>query len=153
MNQEHQRIFDRVHEIATIAGFNLHTVEEGHPMAGLPAAGFDLGGGRSQRVFIRPAGTTPDGHDVVTFVSPCLHVKTGFLSGISREQALDLLQRNENLYFARFGIWRLDKADMIVASCDQILDTMEAQEFAALVQSVAVAADAYEREHSKEDLF
>ena len=153
MSDDHQRIFDRLGEIAAIAGFNLHTVEEGHPLAGLPAAGFDLGGGRSQRVFIRPAGATPDGHDVVTFVSPCLLVKTGFLAGLSKDQAVDLLLRNENLYFARFGVWRMAKADMIVVSCDQILDTMEPQEFSSLVQSVAVAADAYEQEHGKEDVF
>ena len=146
-----KEIFRRVGEIATMAGIQLHEVEKGHPLAGLPAAGFNMPGNRSQRVFIRPAAEQEDGNTIITFVSPCLWVKTGFLKGMSKAQAIDLLTRNEDLYFARYGIWRMDGGDMVVASADQILETMESEEFSALVQNVAMAADAYEAEHGGDD--
>jgi hypothetical protein len=112
--------------------------------------GFNLPGNRSQNVFVRHTGQTPAGKQIVTFYSPCLVVKKGLLSGISKDQAIALLRRNENVMFARFGMWEDDKRSMIVASVDHILETLDPEEFEATAWYVAYAADAYEQEHGQD---
>jgi hypothetical protein len=83
---------------------------------------------------------------VVTFFSPAAVVKSGLFKGISKEQAIDLLVKNEQILFARYGVWPQDGQHMIVASVDHILDSLDPEEFEAHVWHVAFAADAYEKE-------
>jgi len=136
-------VLSKIKEIATIAGMKAGIDDDRECVV----TGFQFPDGRSQGVYIRHAGQAAEGKDVITFFSPALPLKRGFMSGMSKERAIDLLIRNENMLFARFGLWRADKADMIVVSVDQLLDTMDPDEFMAHTAHVAMAADAYEKEH------
>ena len=139
--QHQMDVLNSVREVATLAGLKT-TIDEQRMCV---VCGFCLPNGRTQQVYIRYGGATGEGKDVVTFFSPCLVVKNGFMSGISKSMALELLARNEQILFARFGIWRSGDADLIVASADQLLDTMDPEEFASLASFVAVNADSFEQ--------
>ena len=118
--------------------------------------GFEVGDGRSQRVFVRPTGSTPDGKTVVTISSPAHLQSKGWFSSFSREDAINLLRLNENTFFARYGIQdagSVSKEMMIVASSDVILETLDAEELRAHAHFVSHAADAYEKKMSKADDF
>lgn len=141
-------VLKQVSQVAALAGLKGHIDER----AGHFAMGFGLPNNRTQRVFIRPTAKTPSGQPVVTFFSPCMVIQKGFLSGFSKDRAIDLLRRNENLLFARFGIWESDQESLVVASVDHILGTLDAEEFKASAWYVAFAADGYEQEH-KQDKF
>jgi len=144
MDQGKMRNLEKIAEIAALCGIRGEIDEENECFS----AACRFGDGRTQRVFIRQMITTPNGDDVATFFSPARIVKKGVLrGGLSKEDALDLLARNENALFARFGIWSNRQSDMVVASVDAILDTLDTKEFEAHIMSVAVLADQYEEEH------
>ena len=105
---------------------------------------FNTGNGRSQTVYVRETGTTPDKHHIITLFSPAVIMKKGFFAGISKDQAIGLLRLNESSYFARFGIWETDTKSMIVASCDLVLDNLEPDALKVQAYYVAYAADKYE---------
>jgi hypothetical protein len=140
------KVLERVGDIATLAGFKGRIDDErAHFALGL---GFD--NGRSQMVYVRDVSRSPE-RQIITVFSPCLVRKKGFWNGVSKELAIQLLRRNETVHFARYGIWGFEKEDMIVASIDHLLETLDPPEFEASVFHVAVAADALEREHGQDD--
>ena len=132
----------------------LKQVESVAAMAGLRGAideaqghfymGFDTGNGRSQRLFVRPTGPTHDGKTIVTIFSPARTLTKGMFAGLSRQEAIDILRINENLYFARFGIWESATEMTIVASADAVLEMLDAAEMRTFAYAVVNAADAYE---------
>lgn len=142
------RILKQVEQVAALAGMRLRM----DPAAGHLVFGVRLSETRTQQVFVRPAGTAGD-KVVVRVFSPARVVPKGFFSGLSKEAALELLRLNEDLLFARFGIWDTEKQSMIVASSDLLLETADAEEFQAQALLVARAADAYEAKHGKTDEF
>lgn len=146
MNIRHSlEVLERVSEVATLAGLR-GKIEEDRLRFTM---GFDLGEGRGQMVYIRDASQRPD-HKIVTIFSPALVVKRGFFSGLSKDSALDLLRMNEQVLFARFGIWDGPKETMVVASCDHLLNTLDPDELRASAFHVAVAADSYEKKNGKD---
>lgn len=138
---------ERLSQVATLAGLKVHVNEEAMRVEAV--CGLD--GGRSQAVYMRFTAKDPEGNPVVTLFSPCLRLKKGMFSGISKQQATDLLMRNERMLFARYGLWTSDKEEMIVASVDHLLDTLDPAELKASMFFVAVAADSYEKEHGKDE--
>ena len=130
-------VLQKLSDIAKLAGIKARTNEE---MLHLEA-GFNLPDGRSQMVYVRPTAQNAKTGVVVTFFSPCLKVGKGFLKGLSKEQAVDLLKKNEQVLFARYGIWESDDSNLIVASVDQLLDTLDPDEFGTNMWHVAMAAD------------
>jgi hypothetical protein len=138
-------VLERVNEVSTLAGINGSIDEQRMHYA----MGFNLDAGRSQMVYVR--NTAKGGsHQVITLFSPCMVMKKGFFSGISKDQAVDLLRRNENVMFARYGIWETETETMVVASVDHLLETLDPDEFKTSALHVAMAADLYEREHGKD---
>lgn len=137
---------ERVSEVATLAGIK-GKIDEDRLHFGM---GFQLDQGRSQTVYVRDS-SREGASKIVTILSPCLTVKKGLFSGLSKERALDLLRQNENVLFARYGIWEKKSEIMVVASIDHLLDTLDPEEFKASAFHVAVAADAYERKYGKDD--
>ncbi|WP_437670755.1 hypothetical protein [Sorangium sp. So ce131] len=137
---------ERVSEVATLAGIN-GKIDEDRMHFGM---GFQLDQGRSQTVYVRDS-SREGSNKVVTILSPCLVVKKGLFSGLSKDRALDLLRLNESVLFARYGIWEKKSELMIVASIDHLLDTLDPEEFKASAFHVAVAADAYERKYGKDE--
>jgi hypothetical protein len=137
---------ERVSEVATLAGIKGKVLEdrmEYHMQFGLEH-------GRSQMVFVRDNPSEGPRKTVVTIFSPARILKKGLFSGISKDQAVELLRLNEKLLFARFGIWEAKDAIMVVASIDHLLDTLDPDEFKASTLCVAMAADEYERKYGKD---
>ncbi len=140
-------VLEKVEEIATLAGMN-GRINEDHLHFEM---GFQLDGGRSQIVYIRPVPKAIDKNPVVTVFSPCLIKKKRVFQGISKKMALDLLRRNEQVVFARYGICDAKDGTAVVASIDHLLDTLDPPELSASCWHVAVAADMYEREHGQDN--
>jgi len=138
--EEKLAILKQVESVAAIAGLRGGIDEGGEDFR----MGFDTGNGRNQRVFIRPTGPAQDGRTVVTFFSPARTLSKGMFAGLGRQEAIDILRINENLYFARFGIWESATEVTIVASLDAVLETLDAVEMRTFAFAVANAADAYE---------
>jgi hypothetical protein len=133
----------QVSEIAALAGLNGEMSDDGAAFM----LGFEMDGGRSQVVRVRPTMQTPDGQPIVTVESPALVVKKGLLSGISKDQAIELLMLNETVPFARFGLVEGEDAIMVVASIDHLLDTLDPDELRHSCWCVAMTADNYEAQH------
>ena len=139
-------VLEKMSSIAALAGLKAQVDESNMHLEMC----FGLPNDRSQVVYVRPTAKKQDSV-VVTIFSPCLKVKKGLMSGISKQQALDLLKRNEDTLFARYGVWSAREADMIVASVDHLLDTLDPEEFMASAFHVAIAADIYEKEHGQDN--
>ncbi len=138
-------ILERLANIAMLAGLK---AKMDHADSQLVMC-FGLHDHRTQMVCARLSAEMKDSV-VITIFSPCLRVKSGMFSGISKKQALDLLKRNERTLFARYGIHSCRDSDLVVASVDHILETLDPEEFRHSVYSVAIAADSYEREHGSD---
>lgn len=134
----------RVKEIATQAGLKGEVDEERR----LFQMRFLLPGDRRQGVSVRDSSAK--GRQVVTFFSPCLVVKKGLVSGFSKEMAIELLEANETLHFARYGIWELNREFTVVASVDCLLETLDPDECHNAAWSVAFAADQFEHRHGQD---
>ena len=148
MSLKKLKVLEKVSEIAALAGMKGEIDEDIMEFV----TGAQTKEGRGQIVKVRPSPEAVQDDDVVTFYSPCLIVKKGMLSGISKKQALDLLARNEStMLFGRFGIWQGKDEDWIVVSVDQLLSTLDPKEFESHVYSVAFSADRYEEEHGRDD--
>jgi hypothetical protein len=141
---ERSEALEKLSSIAALSGINMGMNKRSMRLEG----SFELPGGRTQVCFVRPSGMVGDKF-VVTFFSACLRVKKGFLAGITKEMALDLLRRNENLIFARYGVIAEEDADLVVASADYLLDSLDPEEFEHAIWHVALAADSYENEMGK----
>ena len=144
--EERLSLLKKIANIAALAGLKGRIEEDARHFE----MGFNTSEGRSQVVYVRPTGKTPDGQDIVTLFSPALKVQKGMFSGLSKEKALELLRLNENTYFARFGIWENDKESMIVASADLLLETTDPDELRTHAFYVAFAADRYESKHGSD---
>lgn len=114
---------------------------------------FALGGGRDQLVYVGEFGETHDGMSVICFFSPCEKVGGGFFGGLSKAKAMQLLRASANLQFGHFCVMQLGKDEMVCARATQILETMEVQEFLAHISTVAMAADAWEKNAVGSDQF
>jgi hypothetical protein len=150
--EERLALLKQLESVAALAGLKGVISDDGEFFL----MGFEVGDGRSQRVFVRPTGSTPDGKTVVTISSPAHLQSKGWFSSFSREDAINLLRLNENTFFARYGIQDagpVSKEMMIVASSDVILETLDAEELRAHAHFVSHAADAYEKKMSKADNF
>ena len=150
--EERLALLKQLESVAALAGLKGVISDDGEFFL----TGFEVGDGRSQRVFVRPTGSTPDGKTVVTISSPAHLQSKGWFSSFSREDAINLLRLNENTFFARYGIQDagpVSKEMMIVASSDVILETLDAEELRAHAHFVSHAADAYEKKMSKADDF
>jgi len=150
--EERLALLKQLESVAALAGLKGVISDDGQFFL----MGFEVGDGRSQRVFVRPTGSTPDGKTVVTISSPAHLQSKGWFSSFSREDAINLLRLNENTFFARYGIQDagpISKEMMIVASSDVILETLDAEELRAHAHFVSHAADAYEKKMSKADDF
>jgi|694.fasta_scaffold127946_3 hypothetical protein len=150
--EERLALLKQLESVAALAGLKGVISDDGQFFL----MGFEVGDGRSQRVFVRPTGSTPDGKTVVTISSPAHLQSKGWFSSFSREDAINLLRLNESTFFARYGIQDagpISKEMMIVASSDVILETLDAEELRAHAHFVSHAADAYEKKMSKADDF
>lgn len=136
-------VLKKIAEVAKLAGIRGQVDEQ----ALVFRSTFSLANNRSQLVHVRQTTQTPSGSPVVTIMSPCVTMKSGWLKGISKEQALGLLRANEKFPFARYGISSSAESDMVLASVDVLLESLDAAEFNTYMWAVASCADAYEATH------
>lgn len=141
--EQRLQVLKQVANVAALAGLRGKIGDDGQSFG----MNFETAAGRSQGVYVRATGQTPDAHTIITIFSPARVVAKGMFSGLSKEHAIELLKLNENTYFARFGIWDSQDKSMIVASSDLILETMDPNELKAHAYYVAFAADKYEATH------
>jgi len=146
-NAKNLETLKRVAEVAALAGIRGKVDDEREQFV----SGFELPEGRSQMVYVRMSAQDVEDSEVITIFSPCHVFKKGLFKGITREQAIELLMMNEQITFARYGMWESNNEQMIVASVDNILDTLDAPELRAAMWHVAIAADAYERKYGADD--
>lgn len=146
MNEQVFKVLNQVSRTAAAAGLK-GSIDDDETTFQM---GFSLPEGRSQVVYTRIAGDVGAGKTVVSIFSPCLRVRKGLFSSFSKERALDLLRRNEDMLFARFGIWERGEESMVVASVDHLLDTLDPDELRTSAWYVAIAADGYEKEHGRD---
>lgn len=139
-------IVERFAEVATLAGIKGEIDEDGDF-----AAGFNLKDDRSQMVFARPINT-PGGPGVCMFSHAAVY-KKGMFGGISKEVALELLKRNEDLSFARYGVREFEDRYLVVASLDALIETLDPAELENSVWAVAYAADCWEEKSGQADEF
>lgn len=138
-------ILDTVEGIAVDAGFEPERHQDSIVIK------FALPAGREQSVFVAESGRSPGGMTVISFLSPCQRLKAGFLGGMSKGHALDLLRRNAALPFAAFSLLSTDKGDVVCVRGTQLLETMDLAEFAASCECVATFADRYESDQGRDD--
>jgi hypothetical protein len=146
---ETEAVYEKIKQIASVAGIKIGK----HPESDVLCAGFELQGGRTQMVFVCHAGETPQGQDVVCFMSPCMRLKKGLLGGpgLSRDRAIDLLRRNSRMLFGYFALHNMSGVEVLMVCSDQIVDTMEVEEFMNHLGACASIADHYEQEHGRDD--
>ena len=135
----------RLEEMATEAGFAPARHEDSIVVK------LKLGESRHQTVFVSELGRSARDLRSVTFLSPCQRLKSGFLSGMGRRTALDLLRRNASMPFAAFALLQVGEEEMLCVRSTQLLETMDLEEFRASCDCVARFADAYEAELGKDE--
>ena len=138
-------IVAKIHQVASMAGI------KGQRQGDLLSYGWDFGDGRDQTIYVAPFAETDDGLNVICFFSPCQQLGTGFLSGMSKQVAIQLLRTNAELEFGHFAVMKLGGDEMICVRATQILETMEVQEFEQKCLAVARLADAWEEKIGKNE--
>ncbi len=115
-------------------------------------AGFGFEDGRSQMVYARPL-LTPEGAAVCVYSPAAKYKKSMFGGGLNKALALDLLIRNESLFFARYGVRDYEDELLVVASVDLLIDSLDVDELRSAMNSVSTAADVWEDKAGKGDSF
>jgi hypothetical protein len=138
-------VLDKIQQVAAMAGI------KGQRQGALVSYAWDFGGGRDQMCYVAPFAETDDGLNVICFFSPCQRLGKGFLSGISKQVAVQLLRTNADLDFGHFAVMKIGGEEMICVRATQILETMEVKEFEQMCLTVAQLADAWEEKIGKND--
>ena len=131
-------ILDKITAIAELAGIG------GKRQADTLVYGWDLGEDRDQMVYVAPFAETAGGLKIICFFSPCERLGKGFLSGISKETAIQLLRLNSQLDFGHFCLMKLGGDELLCVRTTHLLETMDAEEFKQNCANVAQLADAWE---------
>ena len=93
--EQRLQVLKQIANVAALAGLRGKIGDDAQNFA----MNFETAAGRSQLVYVRAAGQTPDGNSIVTVFSPARVVDKGMFSGLSKDHALELLRLNENTYF------------------------------------------------------
>jgi len=140
-DREYAGILKQIGDIAAVAGVRGRMDADGEVFL----IDFEFDGGRSHRVLVRPTGRVFGGRVVISFQAAAVeYPKKKFLTAISQKELIELLQKNEGLMFARYGLVERKDDYLVVASADCLLDTLDGPEFMVAARAVAKAADEYE---------
>lgn len=134
-------ILDKVADLATLAGIRGEIDDE----RDMFVTGFQLPDQRSQMVYVKAMPEAIAGKDAVCIYSPCRLVKTGFMRGITKDQALELLKLNDQIIIARYGVQEAEGKMLVTASVDRAIDALGHDELQEHFMYVALAADSYEK--------
>ena len=139
----------KIQDVASLGGIKSKLDETRQTLEAV----FSLPNNRTQLVLVRVSGRSLSEQVIATVFSPCHSQKTGFLQGISKNTALEMLKQNEKMLFGRYGIVSMDGSDLVVVSVDRAVDSLDHKELNNIFWYVATYADEFERTHSKEDKF
>ncbi len=135
---------DRIEALAAKAG--LRVVKRNQDFV---TCTFGLAGGRSQLVYLHPAGDL-GGHPVVNIASAVAELPQTPLPG---ELATRLLIANQEFKIGAFGIVDQDGQRLLVFGHNMVLDQLEAEELKVVLAVLANTADQWEKVLSQEDRF
>ena len=107
--------------------------------------------GREQRVWVGLVGLDPMKNRIVRFSSPVLEMSRD--QQLGQKAANDLLRENARLPHGAWGIDTVQDKQYLVILDTQIGQSMDAREFKASTETVAVLADKKEQEVTGEDVF
>lgn len=133
-SDELERSLERIHEVAQLAGIRGVLDRE----QGMFRARYQFDDGRELAVLVQPTRMGEDGMLAVTVSCPILQFSEQ--RPIPDDMAMELLRRNERMFYARYGIRDLEDASLVVASVDHPLETLDAAELEVLMASVIQAA-------------
>lgn len=104
---------------------------------------------RSQLVFVKTKDTKLVGHEVVTFYAYCLTPSPG--AELQKSQDLtSLLIQNWEMPYGKYAIISDQGQTRLTICCDQLLDTLDPEEFDIAVRYVAEYADLFEERLEKD---
>jgi hypothetical protein len=129
---------DKVRSIASLSGVTLDWTDAEHN--GLLCR-CDMGNGRRQTVYMHYQGVSPEGQDIVVFLSPCIKLQPDGRGGWTGLNAADLLRYNSRLNWGSLAVEFVQGQEFLIVRETQIVDTMEAEEFRINLGLVAKIAD------------
>ena len=104
---------------------------------------------RSQLVFVKTKDTKLVDHDVVTFYAYCLTTNSG--AELQNNQALiHLLIQNWEMPYGKYALISDKDQTRLAICCDQLLDTLDPEEFDVVVRYVSEYADRFEERLKKD---
>ena len=145
--QEKMEVLRKFADVAALAGIRGEIDEEELMFV----AGFELKAGRSQMVYVRPLPGSLQDKDAVCIHSPCRRVKKGFMRGLGKDQALELLLLNSELMLARYNVVDFGDEMLVMASVYCALETLDPSELEDYFWHIAIAADNYEEKFGGDD--
>jgi hypothetical protein len=137
---------DWITALAGASGFRIQPLGEN-----LVATRCNLSGERKQVVWIRLLGTDTYRNSVVVISSPALKIGSGHL--LERKLANALLRQNAGVFHGGWAIETVEGDDYLIMHDTQIAETVDAEELAASILSVATMADTMEKQFVEADRF
>lgn len=137
---------DWITALAGASGFRIEPLGEN-----LVATRCNLPGERKQVVWIRLLGTDTYRNSVVVISSPALKIGSGHL--LERKLANALLRQNAGVFHGGWAIETVEGDDYLIMHDTQIAETVDAEELAASILSVATMADTMEKQFVEADRF
>jgi hypothetical protein len=110
---------------------------------------FLIPGERRQRVWVRDAGVDAAGNRIVRFSSPAVEVPGG--QQLGQKMANELLRENAKLAHGAWAVEDVQDKQFLVAVDTRIMEYMDPPEFRASANTVALAADAKEKQLEKDE--
>ena len=135
---------ERIEGIASRAGLNVTARNPSYV-----TCGFQLAAGRSQMVHLMPAGQLLN-QTVVNISTPVIELHAGELPGNVGD---GLLAANGNFMIGSFGIVQDSNKRVLMFRHNMILETLDPEEFRAVVATLAHTGDEWERKLGGNDRF
>lgn len=104
---------------------------------------------RSQLVFVKTKDTKLVDHDVVTFYAYCLTPSSEAQLHKSRD-LVHLLIQNWEMPYGKYALVSDENQTRLAICCDQLLDTLDPEEFDVVVRYVSEYADRFEERLEKD---
>ena len=114
---------------------------------------FDLSDSRHQSVYVKLFSESEDGLHRFAFLSPCQKLGTGFLSGISKAKAVELLRHNATLPTGHFCLLRMGGQELLCVRSVRALEHLSVQEFKTHCRQICTLADDWEQQLGRDDFW
>ena len=113
--------------------------------------GFNLADDRSQKVYIKVLDESERGIHRIAFLSPCQRLGSGFLSGLSKTKAIEILRHNASLPAGHFCLVKMGQDELLCVRSVKVLENLSVQEFKTHCLEVSTLADDWEQQIGRDD--